>query len=75
MYIHKFVVRGKFTFPLDMLRYDACYPESSQDVVTMEKGNGEVTLVHVTNDSRWTPTKERWSSFLWGVISHQKFRS
>lgn len=34
-YLQTFSVSGRLDFPLDMLRYDHCWPSSSDDVVTM----------------------------------------
>jgi hypothetical protein len=31
MVIHKFFVQGQGHFPIDMLRYDACFPASEHD--------------------------------------------
>lgn len=58
-------------FPMDMLRYDRCYPDSSLD------GNLiHATFVHDSKDRLTTyihlrgyqpPTKDRWDSFAWVV--------
>jgi hypothetical protein len=32
MYVQTFTVTGSMSFPLDMLRYDACWPSSQDDV-------------------------------------------
>ena len=64
-------------FPLDMLRYDSCYPMSSVDVNRMilesqrdytERGYDNITLVHREHGSKkWRPTEDRWRSFGWRV--------
>lgn len=53
-------------FPLDMLRYDACFPANSVSVNGMGYRVDETTIVHVakftaTKTAQWTP--ERWESF------------
>lgn len=71
-----FTVRGRGEFPLDMLRYDMCFPAGathqiaskrrlmSQDALAPER---EVVLQRVT-DGPWTPTEDRWRSFGWHVV-------
>jgi hypothetical protein len=58
-------------FPLDMLRYDQCWPASEwdtlaiQDAITApELGAQAVTLV-----SNSEPDPERWQSFGWQIIT------
>ena len=67
-----FTVQGRGQFPLDMLRYDSCYPATQQDVVVMEdrEVEREVT-VERTLDSwtkAWKPTFGRWESYGWKVV-------
>lgn len=62
----RFTVDGDYTFPLDMLRYDGCWPASSEDAVAMErKGPRTVTLISHFNP----PTEARWRSFGWHVVA------
>jgi DUF1680 family protein len=72
---HKFTVRGKVTFPLDMLRYDCCYPATQEDVAKMAESlytsDGCEIQLEAFRDKKWQPTKERWKSFLWEVIHHE----
>lgn len=37
MYLHRARVTTVHPFPLDMLRYDSCFPNSSEDAVLIEK--------------------------------------
>jgi len=73
MYKVQFTVKGKGSFPLDMLRYDACFPNTQQDVANLDWDRGdrriarEVTLVAYTSSPRLIPTTARWSSFMWHV--------
>ena len=78
MYVTKFTVRGKGSFPADMLRYDRCYPASPQDVdmIFVDAGDPEVfdwnrnvslfTRHNSKNDANLSG--DRWRSFLWPVI-------
>jgi hypothetical protein len=70
-----FTVAGTGRFPIDMLRYDGCYPLEGKDAAKIENsfdlqarremGRYEVELVtHSPNG----PTIERWNSFMWGVV-------
>lgn len=79
-----FTVKGSGAFPLDMLRYDSCYPASNAHpqggyndnllnlgVCHHEKEyhmEREVVLVKYVSSKKETPTKGRWASFGWKVI-------
>jgi hypothetical protein len=80
MWVRKFTVRGSWNFPLDMLRYDGCWPSRGEDVqaiyssITGERGVQEVTLSTVTRtkqDALRFPTDDRWSSFNWKVVNKE----
>lgn len=70
----KFTVEGNGYFPFDMLRFDRCFPSTSEDAVAM---SATVTLPHrrgegphrvtLSSDERMEPTKGRWASFSWHV--------
>jgi hypothetical protein len=71
----RYTVEGAGTFPYDMLRYDASYPDSQTDSVGIDKEANhkrrQVTLIHDEFGPRgrtWAPTADRWASFLWKVI-------
>ena len=72
-----------FQFPLDMLRYDSCYPDTQDDVariittldprrgaVNRKKEDLTVSVVHI-GEMAWRPTDDRWKSFGWKVVEHQ----
>ena len=68
---YTFTVKGSGPFPIDMLRYDLCYPKSEQDSYRLEKtfqprdrSDHVVRLV-----SAKAPTEARWGSFGWLVES------
>lgn len=66
-----FTVRGRGEFPLDMLRYDSCWPFSSLDAVKMrrEGEKREVVLRTVVYKSGVVATVGRWHSFGWKVLN------
>jgi len=67
--MNRFTVIGKLGFPLDMLRYDSCYPADQESVAQIYdsivdrdyKKPYRVTLLGSG------PTVARWKSFLWKV--------
>jgi hypothetical protein len=69
-----FTVEGAGSFPLDMFRYDACYPATEQDsavAADIEGGPRRVVVKHrVLKDEVLTnyPTENRWKSFTWTVV-------
>jgi len=73
-YRHEAVVQGRGSFPIDMLRYDQCWPVGGEDSVEIERSlhheRGPFT-VNVRADSpakeHWTP--DRWRSFGWTVVN------
>src|SRR5260221_2179864 len=67
-----FYVEGKMAFPVDMLRYDACWPgdvESATAIVIGRDDPEEYTkLRRVELRSHSAPTPGRWASFGWRVV-------
>lgn len=80
----RFTVEGvnPTSFPLDMLRYDACFPFDQESVAAIsrsfdasqrveahrERKPITVTLMMVSRSGLAMPTKDRWASFGWRVI-------
>jgi hypothetical protein len=72
----RFTVQGLYKFPIDMLRYDSCWPadtRSAQDIElsqthTPERGTYQITLL--TWSTGITPA--RWASFGWTVTSQER---
>jgi hypothetical protein len=72
-----FEVEGVGPFPFDMLRYDGCYPASSEDATAMGRSNPKIARrVRLTtlrgflpdvNPANVGPTTARWLSFGWRV--------
>lgn len=59
-------MRGRGTFPLDMLRHDRCWPHTVADVERMhisERFEREIVLSTDKNRPGITPL--RWNSFGW----------
>ncbi len=71
-YVHRFTVEGSGSFPLDMLRYDGCYPRDSNAVSHMiSKEPRQIDLTTVMPGKDWQPTSARWSSFGWSVARRE----
>lgn len=80
MWLRKFTVRGTWGFPLDMLRYDGCWPSSGEDVAAIHQSiKGEdnprepkevtlSTLARTKEQAMRYPTTDRWASFGWRVV-------
>jgi len=68
----QFTVRGRGPFPLDMLRYDRCYPYSQVDSRVLELSltdndrSAWLTVTLETGESG-APTVSRWTEFGWWV--------
>lgn len=69
-YMHEAKITVKLgQFPLDMLRYDACYPATQVDVVAMSEYSSEpytpqiVTVRKITDSKCNGFTPARWQSF------------
>lgn len=60
-----FTVVGDGEFPIDMLRYDKCWPNSSHDTSLVNRqGERRIECRGLTG-----PTPARWTSFGWTVVS------
>lgn len=70
-YIQTFVVQGSLPFPVDMLRYDSCYPKTTEDAMQIVSrdllGTKTVTLQRQVDYKKDQPTVDRWRSFGWLV--------
>lgn len=72
----QFAVRGRGSFPFDMLRYDRCFPATEGDSHRIEKttrerlrgvGSSEPITLQMADPKR-RPTEARWQSFGWTVV-------
>jgi len=70
-----FKVRGTGAFPVDMLRYDSCWPTDSASASAISMNTDGVRA----KDSKRTvalatamwPTVARWGSFGWKVVEEE----
>ena len=70
---YSFVVEGEGQFPTDMLRYDHCWPRTTEDAIALplsvydfardREQHRKVALFTPTHP----PTVDRWVSFGWKV--------
>lgn len=76
------VVRGHLSFPVDMLRYDMCYPDSEEDSLAILRtiiDRQNMTWVVLRQDasvsrSLSSVTAARWQSFGWDVVAIESER-
>ncbi len=79
MYMSKFVVEGRGHFPLDMLRYDSCWPSTQSDVAALDyiredfrkppnEKSRRVALSRCHKTKGFKPTSDRWESFGWHIV-------
>jgi len=79
-----FTVTGRGKFPIDMLRYNACTPRTSQDSAAIEasivepyyeagRNNPQLRSIQLVIAPGYPdPTAERWRSYRWEVSNvHQ----
>lgn len=68
--LYEFAVEGRGTFPVDMLRYDRCWPAATSDAQAIMPASLEFTAQkrRVVLRSHFTPTVGRWNSFGWRVV-------
>ena len=60
----EFTVMGRNDFPMDMLRYDLCWPSSERDSTRISIP----TPRNINLKGLKTPTAARWASFGWEVV-------
>ena len=67
---YTFTVRGRGSFPYDMLRYDMCWPLTPDGTSNLEPDATHMRDVKLCG-LRW-PTSGRWQSFNWTVMDEDK---
>ena len=75
----KITVCGSGVFPIDMLRYDSCWPATEQDSSKIvenyyEGDKCKLRSVDLLTDNHrhWKPTDGRWQSFTWKVEKFER---
>lgn len=68
----RYTVRGRGSFPIDMLRYDCAFPATEVDAGIIERsfaprGKMKTRTILLESALKREPTCERWLSFGWGV--------
>ena len=65
---YEYTVRGKFSFPFDMLRYDHAWPRYEREIFALADtpDTREIQLVSIN-----MPNVDRWRSFGW-IVSEQR---
>jgi hypothetical protein len=76
---HMFKVRGQAAFPIDMLRYDRCWPGTREDSGKVARSlrqehhdTTDINLMSVTMDPNWRPAVDRWRMCGWSVHEHTR---
>lgn len=62
-----FTVTGSNEFPLDMLRYDRCWPATASDASAIRRAAGAARSITLQSIGFSSPTIKRWESFGWTV--------
>jgi hypothetical protein len=67
----QFVVEGSGDFPLDMLRYDRCWPAHADDAsrINPSRVAGRARERQIGLCGLKPPTVGRWASFGWKVVA------
>jgi hypothetical protein len=73
---HRIEVTGRGKFPIDMLRYDQCFPLYDSDTEIMRHPINEPQIVALGHwgPSSWKPTASRWKGYHWTVTHHEVMR-
>lgn len=71
----EFTVEGPGPFPIDMLRYDSCWPKNEspdskaiEDSFPVRRVRGVVTRATLLSDKPSAPEVGRWASFGFKVV-------
>lgn len=65
----EFQVTGTGAFPVDMLRYDLCWPATGSDSTDIQSSHLPSRTVHrIDLKGLKLPTAARWASFGWKVV-------
>jgi hypothetical protein len=73
--IAAFFVEGRGRFPIDMLRYDDCWPVDTDSCLAIESSQGDrepvgaMWRIQLNTISPTGPNVKRWESFGWKVLA------
>jgi hypothetical protein len=78
-YEHFFTVWGTTPFPIDMLRYDCCWPATAADSLAIERSIANrdsqaavVRLMSRIQRRHWRPAADRWRTFGWRMTEYTR---
>jgi hypothetical protein len=63
--LYQYYATGRGDFPLDMLRYDQCWPASTDDAFNLLERDVDLRSIDLL--SHIEPTIDRWLSFGWSI--------
>lgn len=68
--LYTYAVEGRGHFPIDMLRYDMCWPDSEEDANTLYESTLKVAIPRckIQLSGFRPPTIDRWISLKWIVV-------
>ena len=66
---YEFYVSGRGDFPVDMLRYDQCWPLGPTDAAMLYPTVRDHRFAAIASNT--PPTPERWRSFGWVVTAYE----
>lgn len=71
-YRHRIEVTGHGPFPIDMLRYDQCYPTDPQAVADITRQDRRTVALSKMTSTRFSAfTPGRWASFGWKISDEE----
>ena len=72
IFVSVLIVEGCGDFPVDMLRYDRCVPDTEEDAHAIQRGpyKRQVTLRRFSVNTL-RATRGRWDTFGWKVLSEE----
>jgi len=66
---YEFYVTGSGEFPTDMLRYDGCWPATTDDAIKLSSKNRRTIKLLSYRE----PTLGRWQSFVWSMSAQKPY--
>ncbi len=79
LFEHFFTVWGTTPFPIDMLRYDCCWPATAADSMAIERSIAKrdsqtviIRLMSRVQRRHWHPAIDRWRSLGWRMSDYSR---